>query len=68
MKIEQFYLKICFLIGCVTERGKSVWVLDLCPGGFENMFIKAENSEPKEGLGVEDVTGMSLGSALLWLP
>ena len=32
------------------------------------MFIKSENSEAKEGLRVEEVTGGSLGSTLLLLP
>ena len=38
------------------------------PGDFESMFIKAGDSETKEGLGIEEATRESLGSALLWLP
>ena len=37
------------------------------PGDFESMFIKAGNSETKEGLRVEDAGRESLGGALLWL-
>ncbi|KAF6131180.1 hypothetical protein HJG60_008050 [Phyllostomus discolor] len=54
----------------------SVWVLDFMqdrfqcagPGGFEILFVKAEDSERKEGLRVEEATGESPGGALLWLP
>ena len=38
------------------------------PGDFESMFIKAGDSETKEGLRVEKATGESIYSALLWLP
>ena len=38
------------------------------PGDFESTFIKAGDSKTKEGLKVEEVTGESLGGALLWLP
>ena len=39
-----------------------------CPGDFESMFIEAENSETKEALSVEEATGESICSALLWFP
>ena len=38
------------------------------PGDFENTFIKAGNSETKEGLRVQEVIGERLGGALFWLP
>ena len=34
----------------------------------ESTFIKAGDSETKEGLRVEKATGESIYSALLWLP
>ena len=37
-------------------------------GGVGAAFIKSGDSESKEGLRVEEATGESLGSALLWLP
>ena len=52
-----------------------MWALDIGQRIFQNrspsnvgsMFIKAGDSETKEGLRVEDATGESLGGALLWL-
>lgn len=35
---------------------------------FESAFIKVGGSKTKEGLRVEEATGESLGSTLLWLP
>lgn len=57
---------------CLRPAG-SVWVLgflqkrfhSMKPGDSESMFIKAGESETKEGLRVEETTGYSLGSALL---
>ena len=54
----------------------NVWVLDFVqerfhntsPGDFWGMFIKAGDSETKEGDRVEEETGDSLGGALLWIP
>ena len=51
----------------------SVWVLDfmqqrfhnMSPIDFESAFIKAGDSETKEGLRVEEVAGESLGSIQL---
>lgn len=36
-------------------------------GDFESMFIKAGDSETREGLKVEESTGLRLAGALLWL-
>ena len=48
----------------------SVWGLTLCrkdfTGDFESMFIKAGDSETKEGVRLEEATEESLGGALLW--
>ena len=49
-----------------------MWVLNFMqerfyvkgPGDFDNMFIKAEDSETKEGLRVGEATGERLGRAL----
>ena len=38
------------------------------PADFESTFTEAGDSETKEGLRVEEVTGGSLGAAWLWLP
>ena len=55
----------------------SVWVLDFMwkrfcnpsTGDMESIFIEAGDSETKEeALGVEEVPGENLGSALLWFP
>ena len=40
----------------------------MSPGDSESTFFRAWDSETKKGLRVEEVTGESLGSALLWLP
>ena len=39
----------------------------MSPGDFESMFIKAGDSDTKEGHRIEEVTAESPGSALLWL-
>ena len=38
------------------------------PADFESTFTEAGDSETKEGLRVEEVTGGSLGATWLWLP
>ena len=46
-----------------------MWVLDFVQERFHNTspgtFIKARDSEKKEGLKVEEATGVSLGGAAL---
>ena len=39
----------------------------MSPGYIESPFIKDGDSETKKGLGIEEVTGESLGGVLLWL-
>ena len=39
----------------------------MSPGDSESTFIKAGDSETKEGLSEEEVTGKNLDSVLLWL-
>lgn len=40
----------------------------ISPGDFGSTFIKAGNSETKERPRVTELTGESLGKALLWFP
>ena len=40
----------------------------MSPGDFERTFFMAGGSETKERRRAEEVTGESLGGALLWLP
>ena len=55
------------------QLADSVWVLDSVqesfqnrsPGDFESIFIKAADSETKEGLKVEEATEEDLGGAAL---
>ena len=35
---------------------------------FESTFIKAWDSEPNEGLRLQELTGERLDGALIWLP
>ena len=39
----------------------------MSPGDLESTFVKAGDSETKEGLRIEEATGESGGGALLWL-
>ena len=58
---------VCLRLAC------SVWVLDfmqerchnMSPGDLESTFVKAGDSETKEGLRIEEVTRESLGRAAL---
>ena len=55
------------------QLADSVWALDFVqesfqnrsPGDFESIFIKAADSETKEGLKVEEATEEDLGGAAL---
>lgn len=47
----------------LSGSASSVWV----PGNFESMFIKAGNSETKDRIKIEEVTGENLGWAALAL-
>ena len=54
----------------------SVWLLDfmwerfhnMSTGDFQSMFTKAGDSETRQELSVEEATGKSIGSDLLWVP
>ena len=53
---------VCGFLPCIEMISRQ------CPGDFESMFIEAENSETKEVPSVEEATGESICSALLWFP